>query len=174
MTSADLIAAAMIVTIVTASHGETRVTSHAVPHALMIVIMDAIAAVRVPKIADETTVVDATKATDVTTAGVTAAGVSEAGIAAIAVTPTPWTMTNPGPAQGAEMTNHHDGQTRAPTIPPATERVATTIQFITSTACMKFTPSTLTTHPTPLTRKRQKTPKSLPPSPSVREHARPK
>ena len=93
VTSADLIAAAMIVTIVTASHGETRVTSHAVPHALMIVIMDAIAAVRVPKIAGETTTVDATSATgvttaDVTAAGVTATGVTGAGIAATSVTPT--------------------------------------------------------------------------------------
>ena len=174
VTSADLIAAATIATIVTAGHEGTRVTTHAVPHVLMTVIMDAIAAARAPKIADETTVVAVTRAADATTAGATAADVSETGIAATAVIPTPWT-TSPGPAQGAEMTNHHDGQTRAPTIPPAPERVATAIQFITSTAYMKFTPSTLTTNTqTPLTRKRQQTPKNLPPSPSVSQHARPK
>ena len=89
VTSADLIAAAMIATIVTASREERRVTTHAVPHVLMTVIMDAIAAARAPKIADETTVVAATRAADVTTAGVAAADVSETGTAATAVMPTP-------------------------------------------------------------------------------------
>ena len=117
--SADTIAAAMTVTTVTAGHGVTCATNHAVLQALMIVTTDAITAVDVLKIAGETTTVDATKAAGVRTAGVIAADVTVAGIAAATAMPTLWIRTTPGPVQGTGRTALHGVLTHAPTTPSA-------------------------------------------------------
>ena len=109
-------------TTVTTGHGVACAPNRAVLHMTMIVTtdaVDAIKAVDVIKIAGATTIVDVTKAADVTVAG----------IAAATATPTSWTRTDPGPAQGTGMTALHGGLTRAPINPSSPVGVVTPTQL---------------------------------------------
>ena len=141
-TGAETIAAATTVTTVTTGHRVTCAPSRAVLRVTMIVTTDAIKAVDAIKIAGETTIVDAiiageTTIVDATKAtGVAAAGVTVAGIAAVTATPTPWTRTNPDPAQGTGMTTLHGGLTHVPTNPSAPRGVTMSTQLTTATLMM--------------------------------------